>query len=198
MIEPRHFNAVAIGATEGYPDGKCSIDESGNIATIGNLTASGITDLGDVLAAATGATAVNGINTTERTIITAPLPASRYRVGSEIKLAAILDASGFHSTDTLTLRLKLGSTTLASLALVAADAGRVDVLFTGVVQVIGASGKLFIGDAAVASGANSDLRDPAIEDIDLEASNTLTLTAQWSVVNAENTASLIGYLATLR
>lgn len=192
MKEPQNFEAIAIGTSEEYPDGRCNIDENGNITTVG------IADLGDVIAAATGATAVNGDGTTEATVLTATLPADRYRVGSEIKLAAVLDATTFHSTDTLTLRLKLGSTTLATLALANADAGRVDILMAGIVQVTGASGKLFIGDAAIASGANTALRDPAIEDIDFTAANTLTLTAQWSVANAGNTASLLGYLVTLR
>lgn len=188
MLDPKRFNAIAIGSTEAYPDGHARIDENGNITTLGIL------DAGDILAASTGATTCNGSVTTERTLLSGTVLANLCRVGSQLSLEGILSLTAV-ATGTLTLRLKLGGVTYAEAVLDADDVGMAAFTLKATVQALGALGKVLLSDQAIAATTNGVSEAPSIEDLDLSVDQAIAFTAQWSAVDAGNTASFLGGVA---
>ena len=202
ILNPHHFGAIAIGATEAYPDGKASVDEDGNITTVaalsvgGDVSVDGALDPGNIVAASVAALAVNGDDTDEATIFSGALPSGKYRVGSEINLAGIIDATAFNGSDTLTISIKIGEDVIATVDLDSSDIGAVQMAMILIVQVLGASGKVLLSQCGIAGAGNIGAADPEILDIDLTAAPVISITAQWSAADPGNTASLLG--ATLR
>ena len=148
---------------------------------------------GEILGFMTEARVFNGDSTgatSETTILTGVLAAGFARPGGRIDVDLALNATAFNGADTLTIKVKVGSTVISSVALVAADVGVVVATMTEIYQALGASGKSSYTSeitAAVTTDFDFGNRTP-----DTTASLVYTVTAQWSSNNAGNTATFIG------
>lgn len=128
--------------------------------------------------------------TTETTIMSGVLGADYARPGGKVDLEAIMNLASVNGADTLTLRLKRGSTTVVSAVLDSADVSQAVATMTEMIQSIGASGRVLrLADVtAIANSASQNSNGTA----DFTANSTYSLTAQWSSSNAANQATFMG------
>jgi hypothetical protein len=144
--------------------------------------------LADVVAPSTVIT--NTITETTFSNGTVTIPANTLKVGDVIRIRAQGTAPATNSTDTLTINLKLGATTIATTG--ALDVANNDVFVLDIyltIRTIGAAGT-FVANGQVTIGtpgtATFKVVNLASTAIDTTAANTLTVTATWSVANAGN------------
>lgn len=148
---------------------------------------------GKTLGAMTDARVFNGDSsgaTSETTILTGTVGAGYARVGGQVNVDLVLSATAFNGADTLTIKVKVGSTVLSSVALVAADVGVVVASLGEIFQALGATGKSsYTSEITAAATTDFDFgnRTP-----DTTADIVYSITAQWSSSNAGNTATFIG------
>lgn len=126
------------------------------------------------------------------------LPKNTLSVGDIIRVRAAVYVSNQNSTDTLTVRLKLGTTTIVTtgaLDVATGDQAIIDAMLT--IRTIGAggtyvaSGIMTIGVPGTVTVKEFTLVSTAI---DTTADNTMTVTYQWSASSANNQAVLRQYL----
>lgn len=120
--------------------------------------------------------------------------ANTLKVGDIIRIRAQAIATATNSTDTLNLKLKIGSTIIAATGAVDVannDIGYIDVDL--VVRTVGASGT-FVAAGVVALGAAGTVTTKATNlastTIDTTATQQVTVTATWSVASASNSCRL--------
>lgn len=148
---------------------------------------------GKTLGAMTDSRVFNGDSsgaTSETTILTGTLPAGYARVGGRIDIDVVLNATAFNGADTLTIKVKVGSTVISSVALAVADVGVVVATMMEIYQSLGASGKSSY-TSEITAAVNTDF-DFGNRTPDTTASLVYSVTAQWSSSNAGNTATFIG------
>lgn len=136
--------------------------------------------------------------TTETTLATSSIAANAVQAGQWIDVPFAVNVTAGHTTDTLTLKVKAGSTVL--LTSPAYDVVNTGELITGrlslYVRAGGASGKAVVGAVHVQAGtATAGATATAGEiSLDFTAAISLTLTGAWSVADAGNSckAQLFG------
>lgn len=135
-------------------------------------------------------------NTTDETAFnkTVVIAAGSLVAGSTIRIRGVVKVTDNNSTDTLTLKLKLGSTVLCTTAAVDVaddDVGLVDALVT--IRTAGSSGTLVssamhtLGVPGTATMKSYLLTSTAI---DTTAAQTVSMTATWSVAHADDECNL--------
>lgn len=122
------------------------------------------------------------------------IPANMLKVGDVIRISAQVLATATNSTDTLTVRLKIGSTTIISTG--AVDVANNDIATITcelVVRTIGASGT-FVGTGEQSLGVPGTVTSKPFNlvstTIDTTATQAITVTGQWSVASASNSCKL--------
>lgn len=120
----------------------------------------------------------------------AVFPANLLKVGTRIKFRGQVIATATNSTDTLTIKVKLGSTVIFNSG--ALDVANNDIsYFDGEITVrdIGATGHI-VANGIGTIGTEGTSTDKAFKlastAIDTTATQALTVTAQWSTTNAGN------------
>lgn len=136
----------------------------------------------------------NVSNTTTETAFsngTVTIPANNLKAGDIIRVRGQGICPSTNSTDTLTIKLKIGSTVIVTTG--AVDVANNDIFYfeaTLVVRTIGASGTL-VATGVVALGVEGTVTAKpfklASTTIDTTAALTITVTATWSVASASNT-----------
>jgi hypothetical protein len=139
--------------------------------------------------------AITGTSVETAFNVTATLPANFWRPGGRVRITGFVVATSTNGSDTLLIKLKLGSTVL--LANVATDATNGDVVFfdfTVQCRTIGASGTIIgwgitnnSGASGVAAGVPVTLNSTAI---DTTATGAITVTATWSSSSGSNSCLL--------
>lgn len=133
-------------------------------------------------------------SSTETTLLSATIPANKLRVGDVIRVRAQGIATATNSTDTLTPRLRLGTTIAGTAvsAIAATDVANSDIFYFDqeiVIRTIGASGTYVaagvcaIAATGVAPALATILASTAI---DTTVANTIYFTGQWSTTSASN------------
>jgi hypothetical protein len=122
------------------------------------------------------------------------LPANTVAVGDVLKITGFANIVAANSTDTLNLKLKIGSTIILATGAVdvaAGDTGYFEA--TVVVRAIGAVGSIVAsGESALGTGGTATVRPAqlAATAIDTTADQLISVTATWSVANAGNQVKL--------
>lgn len=122
------------------------------------------------------------------------IPANALRVGDVIRVRAEVVCSSTNSTDTLTLKFKIGSTVVIATAAVDvanSDVGIIDAYIT--IRTIGASGTFTAqGEWTIGAADTTTMKADYLgsTSIDTTATQALTITATWSVANAGNVVAL--------
>lgn len=120
------------------------------------------------------------------------LPANSLAVGDQLRIRGLVKVTNQNSTDTLTLKLKIGSVVVEVTA--AVDVATSDIgFFDALVQVlaIGASGSIVASGTQTLGTPGTAVAKPINLDpttIDTTAANLITMTGQMSVSNAANVA----------
>jgi hypothetical protein len=127
---------------------------------------------------------------TETTLGTVTLSANSVKVDQKVRIECLVKATSTNSTDTLAVKLKLGSTVLSTVA--AADVANDDsefILFTGFID---ATNELLHGVALDGrTGAALANPEPSADvAFDCQADKVFTVTGTWSVAHADNIAIL--------
>lgn len=130
----------------------------------------------------------------ETTVATYTFPANTLKAGETIEFEACGIATATNATDTLTMLVKLGSTTVYNSG--ALDVANNDVFYSKgsiVVRTVGASGTMVacgVGNIGVEGTVSAEpfLMDSAT--LDTTADKALTVTLTWSVASASNSARL--------
>lgn len=159
---------------------------------------------------AKGASAYLNVNTADSTTVTntttettfsngtVTIPKNSLKAGDTVRIRGAVRFPSTNSTDTATVRVKLGATTI--LTIPATDVADNDVAFfdiTVTIRTIGATGTLVavaqysIGVLGTATTRTQTLASTAI---DTTANKDVTVTVQWSVANAGNQAILSNLL----
>lgn len=121
-------------------------------------------------------------------------PANTLKVGDIIRIRGQAIATSTNSTDTLTVRVKIGSTTIVATA--ALDVANNDVVVFDVslvIRTIGASGTLVgYGTVTIGPPASATMKPFALASttVDTTATQLISVTAQWSVAHASNSVRL--------
>jgi len=128
--------------------------------------------------------------TAETTLGTVTLNAHSVKVDQKFSALVIVETPSTNSTDTLAVKLKLGSTVLSTVT--AFDAADNDVCFIKLEGYIDAYGELlhcvaFDGRTGQAFANPEPLADVAF---DTQTDKVLTVTGTWSVASASNVATL--------
>ena len=143
-----------------------------------------------LLYAAVAASSAVTNTTTETTMHSVSIPADTLRAGMVLRIRAQGIATATNSTDTLTIKVKLGSTVVCATAAVDVANNDVWVLDTEVtIRTEGASGTLVAAGLAVlgvegTATARADML--ASTAVDTTAAITVAVTATWSVASASN------------
>jgi hypothetical protein len=128
--------------------------------------------------------------TAETTLGTITLNAHSVKVSQKIRIECMVKATSTNSTDTLAVKLKLGSTVLSTVA--AADVANNDcefICFTGFLDAPNEllHGVAFDGRTGAALANPEPTPDTAF---DCQTDKVFTVTATWSVASADNIAVL--------
>lgn len=122
------------------------------------------------------------------------IPANGVKAGDVIRIRAQAIATATNSTDTLTVKLKIGSTVIATSG--AVDVANNDIAYFDVdlvVRTVGASGTI-VAAGVVGLGVEGTVTAKPLKlastAIDTTAAMTLSVTATWSVANAGNSCRL--------
>lgn len=133
---------------------------------------------------------VHVVNTvTETTIYTTTIPAGQLSLNEIIRLTV----SGYYDTaaasDTWTLRVKLGGTTIQTIARASAN-NAVDfgweLAVTATMRTIGATGTLIDSGILFDEGRSATSNDSTIHTVDTTIDNDLVVTVQWGLAKAGN------------
>ena len=125
------------------------------------------------------------------------IPANTLKVGSVIRVRAHGVAPSTNSTDTLTIKLKIGTTVLVASA--AIDVANDDTFVVDaylIVRTIGATGTL-VANGLIGLGVDTvgtTRVDSGSATIDTTGALTLALTATWSVASASNQVALQSFI----
>lgn len=129
--------------------------------------------------------------TTETTVHTATLPAGSLIAGKVYEVKGYGKASTFNAASTLTIRVKINGTVLATLdstpGIAANEPMHFNTAFT--IRTIGATGTIS-AHGVIAVGSDSGHTNTSSVVVDTTAINEVTLTMQWDIANAGNTATL--------
>lgn len=151
---------------------------------------------GGMVLVATAASAAVTNTVTETTFDNSgvTIPASSLSAGDVIRVRAQGIATATNSTDTLTVKLKLGSTVVATTG--AVDSANNDIFYIDfdiAVRTVGATGTI-VAAGLVANGVQGTVTaKPALlasTTVDTTASLALGVTATWSVANSGNSCRL--------
>lgn len=138
-------------------------------------------------------------NTTTETNFdkTYSIPAGKLKAGDILRIRAQVIATATNATDTLTVRLKLGSTTIVATSAVDVANNDIAVLdVTIILRTVGASGTMVafgfvsLGVPGTATGRAVNLASTAV---DTTAALVAAVSAEWSVANAGNSCRLDGF-----
>ncbi len=183
--------AVTLSETEaGQIDGITIGASAASKALI--LDASGLIDGRKPKGAAAFTTAdvTNNNQTGEQTMLTFTLPANAGKAGGGFDFIAFGDLVAVNAADSCTLRLKVNSTVVCSVVLLAADIGPAIIDANWLIAVAGASGKLFT-NGVITDVATAPTQDVGtIRNIDFTTTNTISITSQWSAANVGNQFTL--------
>lgn len=129
-------------------------------------------------------------STAETTLGTVTLPAFSVKYPHRIKVQAVCKTPNTNSSDTFALKLKLGSTVLSTVS--AFDAADNDVCFITFEGQIDSAGELLHGVAFDGRTGQALANPEPAADVafDTDTDKVFTVTGQWSVANAGNTATL--------
>lgn len=135
-------------------------------------------------------------NTTDETAFdkSVTIPANSLKAGDVLVIRAQAIATATNSTDTLTLKLKIGSTVIIATAAVDVangDVGYVDCIL--IVRTIGATGTIVASGVQGLGVPGTVTAKPfllASSVVDTTAALAITVTATWSVANAGNSCRL--------
>lgn len=127
--------------------------------------------------------------TTETTIFTGTIDANDLRAGNVIKGIVSGVVSNATASDDVTIRVKLGSTTLITLAPAIGNVTNADWHIDGIwtVRSVGATGSIATHVSAEISG-NKEITN-SIETVDTTAAENITVTIQWDNAKAGNIIS---------
>lgn len=136
--------------------------------------------------------------TTETTLGSYVLPAGFVtQVGQRFDIMARVDVTSGNATDTLTLKAYIGSTLIGETVAVDVTNGGGDIgvfKLDGVVRVVGATGKLYVGGmAGLGVPATATMRPTGTvgeATVDWTAAQTLSIKGTWSVASASNSCKL--------
>ena len=186
---------VSTDSAVGVPAGKVVVaaalaDTTADVAineTDGSTQVAGI-----AVAASTALTASSTETNFDNSVLT--IPANTLRVGDVIRVRAQGIATATNSTDTLTGKIKIGSTTVVSTG--AVDVANNDIFYLEadiVIRTIGASGTLVAAGAAAIGVEGTVTSKPAklaSTTVDTTAAQTLAVSGQWSTTSASNSCRL--------
>lgn len=181
-------NANAVGFALEAASGNNSIIEV--LPLLGPITVS----VGVIRSATDASAAVS--NTTAETAFdnSAAIAANSVVAGSVIRVVMQGTATATNSTDTLTIKLKMGSVTIVTSAAVNATDGDIFMITADIViRTIGASGTL-VACGTVSNGVIGTIAAlpflKASATIDTTAAMDITATATWSVASASNSCRM--------
>lgn len=183
-------NTAGTGPFLGY-----AVAAADTSATTVDVAINGNTEGSMSLVAAAASTALTN-STTETNFdnSTLTIPANSLNVGDVIRVRAQLIATATNSTDTLNMKLKLGSTSV--IATGAVDVANNDIGYIDadiVVRTIGASGTMVATGVAALGVEGTVTAKPAklaSTTVDTTAALTLAVSGTWSVANAGNSCRL--------
>lgn len=122
------------------------------------------------------------------------IPANTLKAGDILRVKACAFVVDNNSTDTLTLRLKIGSTTIIATAAVDVADNDVGLIEADIlIRTIGGSGTLVAYGTqglGVPGTVTAKLFRKASTAVDTTATQAITVTAEWSVAHADNEVSL--------
>ena len=186
-------NQVKIGRFTQTKSSSASIQFVGVELDMGS-TAIVARHAGGIVADATNTTNVD----TEQTYTdgTQTLKANSFVAGSIIDIEGMVIVTNQNAADTLTIRVKIGSTNI--LVSTAVDPATSDIAYFKVrakIRTIGAAGTLVTGGfimrgAASAAVGSTVLDDTASTAIDTTAAVTVSVSGQWSAASANNVSAL--------
>lgn len=141
-------------------------------------------------------------NTTSETAFdkSITVPANTVQVGDTFRITGQVIATSTNSTDTLNVKLKIGSTVIVATGALDATNNDVAVFFADVtIRTVGASGTLIAFGMATIGPVASATQKPfylASTAIDTTADMTITVTATWSAASASDSCRLDGLTVT--
>lgn len=129
--------------------------------------------------------------TTETTIFTGTLAANALKDGNILKTLCMGVVSTANASDTVTLRVKIGSTTIATVATTAGNVTNEPWNLSSIMTVrsVGATGTVSNFTKINVSGADNSTANEATT-VDTTVSEDITVTAQWDAADAGNTISI--------
>lgn len=190
-------NAEATSARGWYPLGIAA--EAHAASTGGTIEAIGSPILmygqGMVYTSLAPSTAVTN-TTTETTFSTGTvtIPANIFKAGDKLRLRGAVVVTSGNSTDTLNIKVKIGSTIIAASGAIdvtdAGDVGRFDLEVS--VGTIGASGKYTVGGSI---GLKTTTVNIAVDEtaINTTTTNAITVTATWSAASESDSCKLVNF-----
>jgi hypothetical protein len=170
------------------------VDPAGDVFTDGNIEAVAITEnavrvMKGNNVSKTSTTVAN--TTTETNLFTTTYLANTLRLGEQIRLRLRGRYSTNGALQICTLRVKFGGTTIHTQA--TASASVTNVFWTidteVTIRTLGAAGTAWWYDIMRLNAAIFEVGATAAQTIDTTGSLALTVTAQWSAANANNTIS---------
>ncbi len=162
--------------------------------TVSDATVSG--PFGAMMFANTAASSALTASSTETTFSTGTvtLPANNLGAGSVIRFRAQVIATATNSTDTLTVKVKIGSTVIATTG--AVDVANNDIAYIEgclIVRTAGASGTA-VATGVVGLGAEGTVTAKpfklASTTLDTTAAQAVTVSGQWSTTSGSNSCRL--------
>lgn len=130
------------------------------------------------------------------------LAANSLRAGDVLRIRATVIVNDNNSTDTLTLKLNIGSLTVftsAAVDVADADVGYIDAII--VVRSVGASGKVIAAGVQGLGVPGTVTAKPfytAEQTLDTTASASINVSADWSVAHADNEVALASLVVELQ
>lgn len=131
---------------------------------------------------------------------TITIPANSVQVGDTLRITGQVIATATNSTDTLNIKLKIGSTVIVATGALDATNNDVAVFFADVtIRTVGASGTLVAFGMATIGPVSSATMKPfylASTAIDTTADMTISATATWSAASSGDSCRLDGLTVT--
>lgn len=178
------------------PAGAPAVSAMDMLQVGGDGTVSKATYTGSDLLYQNAASSAEVENTTVETAfdVSYTIAANTLRVGDVIRITAQATVNDNNSTDTLTLKLKIGSTIIVATAAVDVADGDVGLIVADlVIRSIGASGT-FVASGTQALGVPGTVTAKPFfkgsTTVDTTAAQAITVTATWSVAHADNEVEL--------
>ena len=162
--------------------------------TLVNCPAGSGSNVSKVYSNAADSTTITNVTAETPFSLSYTIPANSLAAGDVIRIRGAVTIPSTNSTDTLTLKLKIGSTVLVTTVAVDVannDVGYFDALIT--IRTIGASGTLVaVGQSTLGVPGTAVPRSFVLGStaVDTTAAQALTMTATWSVANTSNQCAL--------